>query len=96
MSQQATTSTEKIDVRGGHLVERIKELVREGNVRRIIIRDADGKTVIEVPVTVGVLGLVAAPTLAAVGALAALAAEYSIEVERDGPASDTASPRPSL
>jgi hypothetical protein len=85
MSQQTTTSTEKIDVKGGHLVEKVKELVHEGNVRRIIIKDSDGKTVIEVPVTVGMVGFFVAPTIAAIGALAALAADYSIEVERDTP-----------
>jgi hypothetical protein len=82
-----TTATEKIDVKGGHLVEKIKELVHEGNVRRIIIKDTDGKTVTEVPVTVGVVGFLMAPTIAAVGAAAALAADYSIEVERDTPES---------
>jgi hypothetical protein len=85
MGQQATTSTEKIDVRGGHLVEKVKELVHEGNVRRIIINDSDGKTVMEVPVTVGLVGFLVAPTMAAIGALAALAADYSIEVERETP-----------
>ena len=84
---QATTSTEKIDVKGGHLVEKVKELIHEGNVRRIIIKDADGKTAMEVPVTVGVVGLFVAPTMAAIGALAALAADYSIEVERGTPES---------
>jgi hypothetical protein len=87
---QATTSTEQINVKGGHLVEKAKELVHEGNVRRLIIKDTDGKTVIEVPVTIGVLGLFAAPSIAAVGALAALAADYSIEVERDAPEPDNA------
>ena len=82
---QATTSTEKIDVKGGHLVEKVKELVHQGNVRRIIIKDGDGKTVMEVPVSVGVVGFLVAPTIAAVGAAAALAADYSIEVERDTP-----------
>jgi hypothetical protein len=85
MSQQVTTSTEKIDVKGGHLLEKIRELVHEGNVRRIIIKDSDGKTVMEVPVTVGVVGFFVAPTVAAIGALAALAADYSIEIERDAP-----------
>ena len=84
-----TTFTEKIDVKGGHLVEKVKELVHEGNVRRIIIGDADGKTIMEVPVTIGVVGLLVAPTIAAVGAVAALAADYSIEVERDTPGSPT-------
>ena len=96
MSQQTTTSTEQIDVNGRHLVKKVKELVREGNVRRIVIKDADGKTVVEVPVTVGVLGLFAAPSLAAIGTLAALSADYSIEVERDriGPDSSAALPAP--
>lgn len=90
MSQQATASTEQFDVKGRQLVEKVKELVHEGNVRRIIIKDSDGKTVMEVPVTVGVVGFLVAPTLAALGALAAIAADYSIEVERDLP-SDSSS-----
>lgn len=84
MSQQAT-AIEKIDLRGGHLVEKVKELVHEGNVRRIIIKDPAGETVMELPVTVGVAGLLAAPKWAALGAFAAIAADYSIEVERDHP-----------
>ena len=84
---QTTTSTEKIHVKGWHLVEKVKELIHEGNVRRIIIKDADGKTAMEVPVTVGVVGLFVAPAMAAIGALAALAADYSIEVERGTPES---------
>ena len=85
MTTTTTTTTESIAVKNGHLVEKVKELLHEGNVRRVIIKDSDGRTVIEVPVTVGVLGLVAAPSVAAIGALAALAADYSIEVERDAP-----------
>jgi hypothetical protein len=92
---QATTTTEKIDVTGGHLVETVKELVHEGNVRRIIIKDTDGKTVMEVPVTVGVIGFLVAPSIAALGAVAALAADYSIEVERDVPESTDADGAPS-
>jgi hypothetical protein len=87
MTQQVTTSTEKIDVKDDHLVERVKELVHEGNVRRIIIKDSDGRTVIEVPVAVGVVGLLIAPAMAAIAALAAVAADYSIEVERESPES---------
>ena len=87
MSQQPTTSTEKFEVKGGHLVEKVKELVHEGNVRRIIIKDSEGHTVMELPVTVGVVGgvvgVLVAPTMAAIGALAALAADYSIQVERE-------------
>ena len=83
MPIQAQTFTERIDVHGGHLLEKIRELVHEGNVRRILITDADGKTVMEMPVTVGVVGILAAPSMAAIGALAAIAADYSIEVERE-------------
>ncbi|MET9273106.1 DUF4342 domain-containing protein [Kribbella sp. NPDC003557] len=83
MGQQVTTTTEKIDVKGGHLVEKVKGLVHEGNVRRIIIKNSDGKPVIEVPVTVGVVGFLVAPTVAALGAVAAYAADYSLEVERE-------------
>jgi uncharacterized protein DUF4342 len=91
---QASTATERIDVKGGHLVDKVKELVHEGNVRRIIIKDSDGKTVIEIPVTLGVVGFMLAPTWAAIGALAALAADYSIEVERNIPASTDPGPTP--
>jgi hypothetical protein len=83
MSLQETTSTEKIDLKGGHLIDKVKELVHEGNVRRIIIKGPTGETVMELPVTVGVVGLLAAPKWAALGAFAAIAADYSIEVERE-------------
>ena len=81
------TTTETIDVEHGHLVTKVRELIHEGNVRRILIKDGQGKTVMEVPVTFGVLGLLAAPKMAGIGAMAALAANYSIEVERDLPES---------
>ena len=87
MTETATTSTETLNVTGGHLGEKVKELLHEGNVRRIIIKDSTGRAVMEIPVTLGVLGLVMAPSMAAVGALAALAADYSIEVERETPQS---------
>jgi hypothetical protein len=61
----------------------VREVVHEGNVRRIIIKDAGGKALIEVPLTVGVVGVLVAPVAAAIGAVAALAADYSIEVERE-------------
>lgn len=72
-------------MKDGHLVEKVKDLLHEGNVRRLIIKDADHKTVMEVPVTVGVVGFLVAPTMAAIAALAALAADYSIDVEREHP-----------
>jgi predicted ester cyclase len=85
MNAHATASTEKLDVKGGHLVAKVKELIHEGNVRRIVINDADGKQVLDMPVSVGVVGLLVAPTLTAVGTLGALAADYTIDVERDPP-----------
>jgi hypothetical protein len=63
----------------------VKEIVHEGNVRRINIKDSEGKTLIEVPLTLGFVGVLVAPVAAAIGAIAALAADYSIEVEREEP-----------
>ena len=73
---------ETIAVQGEHLLEQVKRLIHEGNVRRIVIRQADGDTVVEFPLTVGVVGAALAPMLAAVGTLAALLTECTIEVER--------------
>ena len=74
--------TEELRVQGDALLGRVKELAHEGNVRRITIKDSQGKTLIEVPLTLGVVGTLVAPVAAAVGAIAALAADYSIVVER--------------
>ncbi len=80
----AGTVWEQIKVEGGQLLDRFKQLLHEGNVRRIVIKQA-GRTVAEFPLTVGVIGAVAAPMLAAVGAIAALLTDCSIEVEREVP-----------
>ena len=72
---------ESMKVEGGELLEKVKLLIREGNVRRIVIRQGD-RSVAEFPLTVGVVGTVAAPILAAVGALAALLTNCTIEVQR--------------
>jgi hypothetical protein len=69
-------------VRGDRIVAKLKELFHEGNVRHVVIKNEDGKTLIELPVTVGVAGALVAPVWAAIGALAALVAHCSIEVER--------------
>jgi hypothetical protein len=74
--------TEELRVRGDALVAKVRELVREGNVRRIIIKDSDGRSMIEIPLTLGVVGALVAPVWAAIGAIAALAANWSIVVER--------------
>ncbi len=74
-------------VKGEELMRKVRELVHEGNVRRIIIKDDKGATYIEIPLSFGVVGALLAPVLAAVGALAALASNFTIEVvRRDDPA----------
>ena len=75
------TYKESFKVAANELVDAVKKIVREGNVRRVIIKQ-DGRIVAEFPLTVGVIGTVFAPMLAAVGALAAVLTECSIEVER--------------
>jgi hypothetical protein len=74
---------ESFKVAAENLVDAVKKLLHEGNVRRIVIKH-DGRTVAEFPVTVGVVGAVVAPMLAAVGAIAAVLTECTIEVERSG------------
>lgn len=74
---------ETFQVTGENLVKKVKELVNEGNVRKITIKDKQGKTLIMFPLTIGVVGAVIAPVLAAVGALAALITEFTISVERE-------------
>lgn len=98
----APTYWETIKVEGGQLLDKVKQLLREGNVRRIVITQND-RTVAEFPLTIGVVGAVFAPVLAAVGAIAALITDCSIAIEREktaaapgpegpssaGPATDT-------
>jgi Domain of unknown function (DUF4342) len=74
--------TEEFHVNGEELIAKVKELIHEGNIRRIIIKDKEGKVLLEFPLTFGVVGLVLAPTLAAVGAVAALIGEATIVVEK--------------
>jgi len=73
---------EEFKVKSEEVVEKIKELIHEGNVRRLIIKDEEGKVYLEIPVTFGVIGVVFAPVLAAVGAVAAMVANLKIEVIR--------------
>ncbi|HEX4662658.1 MAG TPA: DUF4342 domain-containing protein [Candidatus Saccharimonadales bacterium] len=73
---------EEFKVSGEELIAKVKQLIKEGNVRRIIIKDKDDKVLIEVPLTIGVVGIVLAPVLAAIGAIAALVTECTILVER--------------
>ncbi len=74
------TNKNEFKVKGEELLKKIKELIHEGNVRKIIIKNEEGKTYLEIPVTIGVVGAIIAPVLAAVGAIAAFAANFKIEV----------------
>jgi hypothetical protein len=92
MSEQTFWQT--IEAKGGALLEQLKDLIAEGNVRRVRVRQKD-RTVAEFPLTIGVVGAVLAPVLAAIGALAALLTECTIEVERaaDRPAAPATTDR---
>ena len=77
--------TEEFRVSGEELLAKIKQLVHEGNIRRIVIKNKEGGIIIEIPLTLGVVGALLAPTLAAVGAVAALVTEATVVVEKSGP-----------
>jgi hypothetical protein len=74
--------TEEFQVSGDEIIAKIKELVREGNIRRIAIRNEEGRTLIDIPLTLGVVGVLVAPQLAALGAIAALVTHGTIVVEK--------------
>jgi hypothetical protein len=78
----AKVTREEFTVSGSNVVDRVKDLLHEGNVTRIIVKDEKGNTLLEIPATVGVIGTVIAPWLAALGVIAALATKCSIVVER--------------
>ena len=79
----ATITKETFKVQGEKVLNKVKELVKEGNVRKISIHEKDGRELMSFPLSLGVVGAVFAPVLAAVGALAALIGECSITVERE-------------
>ncbi len=77
------TTRESFSLHGENLLKKVKELIAEGNVRKITITDKSGKELMTFPLTIGVVGVLLAPVLAAVGALAALVGECTITVERE-------------
>lgn len=87
--KEPRTLTEEITVRGADLVERVKDLIQEGNVRRLVVRRPSGEALVEIPLTagVGIAGLLTlmTPVLAALGAMAALLADFRVQIERDHP-----------
>ncbi len=74
---------EEFEVKGDDLLARIRELIDEGNVRRVTIKNAEGRTMLEIPLTIGVVGALIAPVAAAIGAVAALVTECTITVTRE-------------
>ena len=76
---------EEVQVLGRDLVEKVKSLIHEGNVQRIIVKDEHGNTFVEIPVTVAAVGAVIAPLLAAIGAISALVAKFTIVIVRVEP-----------
>jgi hypothetical protein len=74
--------TEEFKVEGEKILTKIKELIHEGNIRKVIIKDKDSKILLEIPMTFSVVGVLSAPQLAAIGAIAALLTEAPIVVEK--------------
>lgn len=87
------TRTQEFTVNGDEVLTKVKELIHEGNIRRIIIKNEDGRTMLEVPLTIGLIGAALLPVLAAIGAAAAIATRCTLVVERDVPL-ETADPAP--
>ena len=80
--KENSSQEEEFRVDGSQIIDKIKELIHEGNIRRIILKNEEGKTLIEIPLTIGVVGAALVPVLAAVGAIAALVAKLTIVVEK--------------
>ncbi len=83
--EQYSNVTEEIWVKGSEMVDKVKELIKKGNVTRIIVKGEDGNTLVEIPATIGVLGTVIAPTIAILGGLAALVTRCKLTIERREP-----------
>jgi hypothetical protein len=81
MSEQQTR-TEEFQMSGEMLLAKIKELIHEGNIRRVLIKNEDGRILLEIPMTLGVAGAILAPQLAAIGAIAALVTRCTLVVEK--------------
>jgi len=76
------TRTEEFKLAGGEILTKVKEIIHEGNIRRIILKDEQGKTFLEIPLTVGIVGAAFMPVLAAIGTIAALVSKLTIVVEK--------------
>ena len=76
---------EEVQVLGRDLVDKVRDLIHEGNVQRIVVKDEHGNTFVEIPVTVAAVGAILAPLLAAIGAISALVAKFTIVIVRSEP-----------
>ncbi len=85
---------EQINVKGENLAERVRQIIHEGNVSRVIVKHPDGHTIVEIPVTVGVIGVLLAPAVAALGAIGVLVAHCTVEVVRPTPPNPSNSDMP--
>jgi len=83
MAEEKKVKKEEVKVSGNRVIETIKNILHEGHVRRLIIKNEEGETVIEVPLTIAAVGVLVAPVWAAIGAFAALVTECTIEVEKE-------------
>ena len=93
MNEQPSPTSE-FTINGDEVVAKVKELIAEGNVRRVIIKNEEGRTMLEVPLAIGLIGAALMPVLAAIGAAAALATRCTIVVERDSTPPSTGSEEP--
>lgn len=82
MAEEKKSRTEEFKLNGDEILNKLKELVHQGNIRRIILKDESGKTFMEIPLTVGVVGAIVIPVWAAIGAIAALVSKLTIVVEK--------------
>jgi hypothetical protein len=82
MTEESNARTEEFEVKSEEILSTIKELVHEGNIRRVIIKNEEGRSLIDIPLTVGVVGALLVPQLAAIGAIAALISRATLIVEK--------------
>jgi hypothetical protein len=80
--EEKKTNTEEFKVKGNEVIDRLKQILKEGNARRVIVKNEQGESILEIPVTIGVVGALLAPYLAAIGAVIAVVSNCSIVVEK--------------
>ena len=88
---ESTSRSEEFQFSGDTLLAKIKDILREGNIRRVVIKNDDGRVLVDIPLTIGVVGTLLAPQLAAIGAIAALVLKGSIVIEKETPPASTTS-----